>query len=200
MSSGGRRHGRGHSIVEACHSLTAWGYFQEAQINEFHLDASFEVKWEFDETVAHLSYVREKVPRSQDIRLTWTLCRYGGRRAWFVCRCGRRVAKVYMPETIVISGTNAKVNWWACRHCFNLTYEQHQQRDQHWALEYRADRIAARWLELGEDWDWIGKPKWMRWKTFAKRADQWEALHMAASSEMLAHIPKGLRKLWGELT
>ena len=45
----------------------------------------------------------------------------GGRRFWFVCRCGRRVGKVYLPPEEQI---------FACRICHNLTYESAQKHDQ----------------------------------------------------------------------
>lgn len=48
-----------------------------------------------------------------------TLCRYGGKRYWFICPlsvngkyCGRRVAILYKGN-----------GYFGCRHCFNLTYE-----------------------------------------------------------------------------
>ena len=50
-----------------------------------------------------------------------TPCNYGTKRYWFKCSvynhgayCGRRVAKLYLG-----SGSN----YFACRHCYNLSYE-----------------------------------------------------------------------------
>jgi hypothetical protein len=34
--------------------------------------------------------------REQLVSLTWTHQRLGGMRAWFVCACGRRAAKLYL--------------------------------------------------------------------------------------------------------
>jgi len=61
----------------------------------------------------------------QDVENTYpivsTPCTYGGIRYWFICSvcnhgvyCGRRVAKLYL-------GANS--HYFACRHCYNLSYE-----------------------------------------------------------------------------
>ena len=42
----------------------------------------------------------------------WTRCNFGGRRPWFICQCGKRVAKLYDTGSIV-----------ACRHCLDTIYE-----------------------------------------------------------------------------
>jgi hypothetical protein len=41
---------------------------------------------------------------------------FGGRRAHFVCKCGRRVRKLYAPRGYP----------WRCRHCYELTYATRQ--------------------------------------------------------------------------
>ena len=45
------------------------------------------------------------------VRVAWTPCNYGGRRAWFVCRCRRRSAKLYSAGL-----------YFRCRHCYGLAY------------------------------------------------------------------------------
>ncbi len=61
----------------------------------------------------------EKRDFNYKIPLTTTPCRYGGIRYWFICPwykngnyCGKRVGTLYKD------GDN-----FACRHCYNLTYE-----------------------------------------------------------------------------
>lgn len=61
----------------------------------------------------------EKKDFDYKIPLTTTPCRYGGARYWFTCPwhkngvyCGRRVSKLYKDG-----------DYFACRHCYNLTYE-----------------------------------------------------------------------------
>ncbi len=59
-------------------------------------------------------YVKQILP------LLTTICNYGGHRYWFECSaytdniyCGRRVGKIYkIPEG----------QYFACRHCYNLSY------------------------------------------------------------------------------
>lgn len=52
------------------------------------------------------------IPVSLTIPFTWTACNYGGRRTWFLCRCGRRVGKILF-----------RGEQFGCRHCFNVTYQ-----------------------------------------------------------------------------
>lgn len=61
----------------------------------------------------------EKKDFDYKIPLTTTPCRYGGKRYWFTCPwykngryCGRRVATLYKDG-----------DYFACRHCYNLTYD-----------------------------------------------------------------------------
>lgn len=62
------------------------------------------------------------------VDLVSTLCNYGGRRWWFICTaykngiyCGRRVGKLYL-------GSGGK--YFACRHCYNLTYQSCKEHDK----------------------------------------------------------------------
>ena len=55
----------------------------------------------------------------QEVSLAWTPCHFGGRRPWFICgNCGRRVAVIY-----------AGGKYFACRHCYDLTYTSCQESD-----------------------------------------------------------------------
>lgn len=99
--------------------------------------------------------------QSYPVRIEWTPCNYGGRRAWFLCpaaECDRRVAKIYLGSAGIF----------ACRHCYRLAYScQRETADDRAARQ--ADTIRAR---LG----WVagilningGKPKGMRWRTFER--------------------------------
>ena len=111
MSRGGRRHGRSHLPVESCHSLSAWGYFQFAQLWADR-DAQDSFEWEpgsFECETGELSavvirFTRDGNEHEQKVALTFTPCRFGGRRPWFICACGRRVGKVYLPCTMYNGG------------------------------------------------------------------------------------------------
>lgn len=93
------------------------------------------------------------------VRLTWTPCTYGGRRAWWLCPavgCGKRVAILYGGKVF------------ACRHCYRLAYRS--QREQANDRETSAaDKLRAKlqWEPgiLNGNGD---KPKGMRWKTFER--------------------------------
>ena len=95
----------------------------------------------------------EKYP----VRLDWTSCTYGGRRAWLLCPavgCGRRVAILYGGAIF------------ACRHCYDLAYRSQRETANSRKIR-RADNIRER---LG----WVPgvinppgvKPKGMHWQTF----------------------------------
>lgn len=55
------------------------------------------------------------------VHLTTTVLTSGGLRYWFTCpnlKCGRRVNKIYLPPG---------AEYFACRHCYNLTYRSCQE-------------------------------------------------------------------------
>ena len=93
------------------------------------------------------------------VRLSWSACRYGGRRVWLHCpavRCGRRVAVLYGGSVF------------ACRHCHRLAYRCQRETPDDRATR-RADklRIRLKWdpgILNGDGW----KPKGMHWKTFER--------------------------------
>lgn len=183
MSRGGRRRGRAHLPIESCHSMSAWGYFQEAQM--WQTDLNFEIEWRFYADIVRLTFNRQGIERSQDIRLRWTPCNYGGMRPWFLCPdCTRRVAKVYLPETMYLRGNaytqGTLVYWFKCRYCYDLTYLQRQQRDQYWTYLHRADRIGDRWLDVGETT--IEKRKGQHYATFQRRAAQYQTYREIADT------------------
>lgn len=100
------------------------------------------------------------------VKLTWTPCRFGGKRPWFICpvkKCQRRVAILY-------SG-----NFYACRHCHQLTYTCQREADYDRAAR-QAEKIREKlgWdsciFEMGGD-----KPKGMHWKTFERLAQRQHA-------------------------
>jgi len=66
-------------------------------------------------------YTEEKKEINQEYSIVSTPCNYGNVRYWFVCSvytnkvyCGRRVAKLYL---------GGGSYYFACRHCYNLSYE-----------------------------------------------------------------------------
>ena len=52
----------------------------------------------------------------ETVMFDWTVCNYGGKRAWLLCpNCNRRVAVLYGAG-----------KYFFCRHCYNLTYASQQ--------------------------------------------------------------------------
>lgn len=73
------------------------------------------------------------------IRITSTRPHFGGTRYWFVCECGRRVGRLYLPP--------GKQNF-ACRHCHYLIRKSARQHD---ARVYRLARDPAAWNAALDD-------------------------------------------------
>ncbi len=185
MSRGGRRHGRPHLPVESCHSLSAGGYFQFAQMWA-GLDEQDYFEWVFGEQSVVIRFTRDGRKHAQEIALTFTPCRFGGRRAWFACpSCGRRVGKVYLPCQMYYG--DRRVVWFRCRFCYDLTYLQRQDRDKYWTFKHRAERIEERWLgEISEDW--ISKRKGQHRRTFNKWFEKREALIEKSEQAFIARL------------
>ena len=106
------------------------------------------------------------------VPLTWTPCRFGGRRPWFVCPgegCGRRVGVLYGRRLFL------------CRHCHGLAYESTRESAGDRALR-KAQRIRER---LGGSADLLApfppKPKGMHWRTYERLAAA------AAAAEGVGH-------------
>jgi hypothetical protein len=131
--------------------------------------ASIQVRAETDRVILnyrHRSGGKEWKDEKYSVRLDWTACTYGGRRAWFMCPavgCGRRVAILYGGGIF------------ACRHCHRLAYPSQRETDDDRATR-QADKIRERlgWepgILNGEG----GKPKGMRWRTFERLSAEHDA-------------------------
>lgn len=190
MGRGDRRYRRSHLPVESCHGLTAWNYFQAAQMGED--DDKFGIWWRFDDETCKITIRLEGVKWKQSVDLTWQPCGLGGRRRWFRCpRCRRRVGKLYLPTTMYSGGE--RVHEFRCRECYDLTYLQHQRHDQYFHLLYRADRIADRWL--GKFYkSRIAKRKGQHWKTFEKRLAQYNSLIARSNAIAYAGLAAAFRR------
>ncbi len=151
--------------------------------------ASIQVRTESDRVI--LSYRQrsgggEWKDERYPVRLDWTPCTFGGRRAWFLCPaagCRRRVAVLYGGGIF------------ACRYCYGLAYRSQRESPDDRALR-RADRIRAR---LGWEPGILngdgGKPKGMRWRTFQRLSAKHEAYvgaSLAGMAQRLAILKEGL--------
>lgn len=69
----------------------------------------------------------------------------GGKRFWFVCGCGRRVGRLYLPPGQGV---------FRCRHCHSLTYKSAQTHDQRLS-DLAKNPVALRLaLQAGNFGDW----------------------------------------------
>ena len=91
----------------------------------------------------------------QPVRIERTPCRYGGSRAYFKCKCGKRVVKLYGAEKFFL-----------CRHCYGLFHysknENFWDRSLRQRTKYRRRMGGDASLEAYE----IPKPKGMWWQTY----------------------------------
>ena len=108
----------------------------------------------------------------QRIPIQWTPCRFGGERAWFICAvhandvyCGRRVAKLHGAGKL-----------FACRQCYRLGYRA-QRGDRMDQADHNLRRLHRKLSSeyVGPHQPPPPKPKWMRWRTYDRLADQIEA-------------------------
>jgi hypothetical protein len=116
--------------------------------------------------------------------LTWTPCRYGGQRPWFIYPgvvngrvCGRRVAILYGAG-----------RYFLCRHCYDLTYES-QREDLPTRLISKAQKIRQR---LGGTASLVDpfpqKPKGMHWRTYSWLYGKVRTVERVGMHAMLAHL------------
>jgi hypothetical protein len=122
------------------------------------------------------------------VRLEWSPCNFGGRRAWFVCPaqgCGRRVA-------ILFGGSI-----FACRHCHKLAYDCQRETDDDRAMR-RADTIRWRlgW-EAGIANPEGGKPKGMHWRTYQRLTAEYATFANASWAGMAERLGLMNRRLSG---
>ncbi len=147
---------------------------------------SVNVRTELDRVILSYGYRRADGQAWQrleySVRIEWTRCNYGGRRAWFRCPaagCGRRVAILYLGD-----------EFFACRHCHQLTYACQRQPAHERALE-RAQAIRER-LRGSDDLrvPFLRKPNGMHSGTY-------ERLRLAYKEADARSLPPSLRRLVG---
>ncbi len=99
------------------------------------------------------------------IPVEWTRCTFGGRRPWFRCSCGRRVAKLYWGGIFL-----------GCRRCYDAIYEC-QRRGEKGRAYYQACKIRMR---LGSEPSIRGafpeRPRRMWRRTYERLRREAEAL------------------------
>ena len=155
--------------------------------------ASIQVRAETDRIVLnyrHKSGGSDWQPMDYPVRLDWTNCTLGGRRAWLLCPargCGRRVALLYIGGAGIF----------ACRHCYKLAYQCQRETDDDRAMR-RADNIRRRlgW-EAGIANPEGDKPKGMHWRTFERLKAEHDAFANASWAGMAERLGLMSRRLTG---
>jgi len=90
-------------------------------------------------------YIVDKLGLGQKINptiyLTYTVCFYGGIRWWFKCpvvkngvQCNKRVGVLYLTP---------RGKYFACRHCYNLTYRSCKENHKYDSLFKFIDKVDS---------------------------------------------------------
>jgi hypothetical protein len=125
----------------------------------------------------------------QRVLITWTPCRFGGRRPWFVCPassggryCGRRVAVLYGAGEL-----------FACRRCCGLVYASQQESPHDRSLS-QAQKIRFRLGGSPSTFDaFPEKPKRMHRSTYDRlraRGEKVEAVYWDLTDRWLSRPTK----------
>jgi hypothetical protein len=125
----------------------------------------------------------------QRVLITWTPCRFGGRRPWFVCPvssggryCGRRVAVLYGAGEL-----------FACRRCHGLAYASQQESTVDRSLS-QAQKIRRRLSGSQSLFDaFPDRPKRMHRGTYCRlraRAERVEAVYWDLTARWLKRTGK----------
>ncbi len=162
-------HGRKKTRVEQC-----WPLSTSALLEVLKPTVSFcpgRIEWRTDEggvkcsvgfefrqqplptLTVFYSAIRQDPQDRQDFRypieLATAPCRFGGQRYWFICPavknevpCRRRAVKLYLPPGAV---------YFACRHCYELTYRSCQEHDGRLARLCKNPLLLHQMLE-GRNW------------------------------------------------
>ena len=115
----------------------------------------------------------------QHLPITWLPWHFDGRRAYFLCNCGRRVKTLYAPHG----------QQWRCRSCYALTYATRQAAPDY-RLILKAQKIRERLGgPLGVTDAFPAKPKGMHWRRY-RRLRQLHDQAVGAGLSMLTPIFK----------
>ena len=91
----------------------------------------------------------------QPLQIERIPCRYGGSRAYFKCKCGRRVIKLYCVHKFFL-----------CRHCIGISHGSKNESRWDRSLRRRAKYRIRMGGDASQDAHEIAKPKGMWWRTY----------------------------------
>jgi len=138
-------------------------------------DGDFEVRYVLDATnvsrpvfrVTHAIRNEDEREITYEIYLESSPTRFGGRRWWWICpRTGKRAFKLYLPN-----GGHRFLS----RHVYRLGYACQRETpvDRMMRKARKLHRALGGHGEAIGDEDAPPKPKWMRWNTYERKAEQW---------------------------
>jgi hypothetical protein len=159
------------------------GYWNDLDVEcEAHIDGPWNgwVRLKYDMTDY---WTGELLEIDDKIFLASSRPPFGGLRWWFVCpRLNRRVRKLYLP----LGGRH----FWS-RRAYRLAYAS--QRGTAIDRAHRGQaKIKTRLignLDPGE-WDLPPKPKWMRWHTYNRYVDRYDAYEAILDERTFALMAK----------
>ena len=106
----------------------------------------------------HLSYCTEEYGTVyQSLAIERLPCRFGGSRAYFRCKCSKRVVKLYS------AGKNFR-----CRHCYRLPYSSKNESQLNRAIRHRNKQRRRLSGNIGLEASMAQKPKGMWWRTYQR--------------------------------
>ena len=104
----------------------------------------------------HLSYCTEEYGTvSKSVTIERLPCRFGGSRAYFRCKCRKRVVKLYSAG-----------KYFLCRHCYHLPYSSKNESRWDRALRQRSKQRQRLSGNAGLEAYMAQKPKGMWWRTY----------------------------------
>ena len=93
----------------------------------------------------------------QPIPIERLLCRFGGSRAYFRCKCSKRVVKLYLAGKHFL-----------CRHCHRLPYSSKNESQLDRAIRHRNKQRRRLSGNIGLEASMAQKPKGMWWRTYQR--------------------------------
>ena len=131
------------------------------------------------DTGAHVTYRHMGVEVAERFAIQWTPCNFGGRRPWWICTCGARVAVLYRAD-----------RYFRCRRCHELAYESQRENDWRRTLA-RAHAIRRRLGSRGALFDPVPeRPKGMHGDTYHELAMALLNLQLGAADAMKADFAR----------
>lgn len=111
---------------------------------------------------------------------------FGGVRWWFLCpRTGKRAVRLFLPR--------GGHQFWS-RHAYGLGYASQRET----AMDRASRRGSKLYAAMGGDGHWrddpLPKPKWMRWKTYDRKAADLDRLNERFDGAWLAGVSRLLAR------